>query len=255
MSGVQRGCRRWSVRHTRGSERLPELTVSLLPRSSAPGAGGGPAGLAAPSCTPGRPVCPVSPSPRCTPAVGVSRPHSVSLVLQWASVCPKSTFRSTALLGARRYPSAGAGWPARPHLHAQATPLASVIPDSILQTVSSCDVGWDVVLGPLGHPQAQSSIYEVGPGLQPGLPCVCPKVRPISSCPSLGPLAAGPPGACALPSPSFCVHRPPPAPPPTNCLRAPVISPCLDAPCWGRGGGERPQGPGALSLNSGPSSK
>lgn len=186
MSGAQQGCRRWSVRHTRGSACLPALTVSLLPRSSAPGAASGdPAGLPAPSCVRGRPVCPVSPSPRCTPAVGVSRPHSVSLVLQWASVCPKSTFRSTALLGAQRYPSAGAAWPARPHLHAQATPLASVIPGSILQTVSSRDVGRDVVLGPRGHPQAQSSIYEAGPGLQPGLPCVRPEVRPVSSCPSL----------------------------------------------------------------------
>ena len=186
---------------------------------------GAPTGLPAPSCVRGRPVCPVSPSPRCTPAVGVSRPHSVSLVLQWASVCPKSNFRSTALLGARRYPSAGAAWPARPHLHAQATPLASVIPGSILQTVSSCDVGRDVVPGPLGHPQAQNSIYEAGPGLQPGLPCVCPGVRPVSSCPSLGPLAASPPGACALPSPSFCVHRPrmPACPSDLSVPRCPVL--------------------------------
>lgn len=74
---------------------------------------------------------------------------SVSLVLQWASVCPKSTFRSSALLGISKVP--GRLGPVQPApLHARPHSLASVTPGSILETVSSFDMGHDVVPGSPG---------------------------------------------------------------------------------------------------------
>lgn len=197
---------------------LPALTVSLLPCSSAlRAADGGPAGLPAPLCVRGHPVGPVSPSPCSTPAVRVSRPHSVSLVLQWASVCPKSTFRSTALLGARRYPSTGAAWPARP------PPACSGHPVSIREFLVafwrlSAHVTWvgtwfRVPRAILRHRAAfmrqvqdlsQASCVSA-PRSGPSPPtlglsdsCTSPTPRPALRLPVSSPLAAGPPSTRAL---------------------------------------------------------
>ena len=78
VSGAQRGCRRWSVRHTRGSAHLPALTISLLPRSSAPGAAGG-----GPHWPPSSIVRPWSP---CLSCVSVSSLHACCRCLT-ASLC------------------------------------------------------------------------------------------------------------------------------------------------------------------------
>lgn len=94
--------------------------------------------------------------------------HSVSLVLQWASLCPKSTFRSSALLGVSKVPGAAGRCSPPPHLHARPRPLASVILGSILETVSSCDMDHDTFLGSPGPSSARDGIYEADPGFSQG---------------------------------------------------------------------------------------
>lgn len=106
----------WAARCAWGARVVLPLTVSLLPPpwpEVLPGTAPQAARLL-PTVKPS--VCPASACLRglCAQLSVSHGLHSVSLVLQWASPCPKSTFRRTVPLGARRYPSARAAEPARP---------------------------------------------------------------------------------------------------------------------------------------------
>lgn len=136
------------------------------------------------------------------------------MVLQWASLCPKSTFRSSALLGVSKVPGAAGRCSPPPHLHARPRPLASVILVAFWRLVSSCDMDHDTVLGFLGPSSAREWHLRGRSRIQPRSRA-CPNILSSSHTPSALPLPSHPPTAALSAQP---------------CSSFPVLPLCLPVP-------------------------
>lgn len=121
VRGPAGSCRRWSVRHTRGSERLPGPT-SLSCLAPPPGCWRGPREPRSSVVHPGRPVC-LCLRLLAAYLLGVSR-LTLSLWSCSGLLCVQSLLFEHSSVGSSKVLDAGAGWPARPHLHAPGHPVS-----------------------------------------------------------------------------------------------------------------------------------